>query len=180
MNILPCGVTIKTFKISTRKRVNITYTAISPDCLFGLRYQDQVLKLMRLWKVWVLLPYWFNWVNEPLNTALKTPLPKTKWFFMVSTLWYQLFSTLLYWGRRTMPKQENIIVDTVSTNMCPLCRPCFKNLLYTIKMKNIFVRMVTPFKNNPQWAVPWAIYFLLVDGTISPKFSNVPMLFLKI
>ena len=61
-----------------RKRVNITYTSISRNILFSLRYKHQVIKLMRLRMVWILLPYMFNYVNEPCNTARKTPLLKTK------------------------------------------------------------------------------------------------------
>ena len=157
MNIPPCGVKLNTSEISMRKHVNITYTTIYQHRLFGLCYQHQVIELMRLGMVQILLPYQFTWVNEPWNTARKTPLPKTRWFFMVSTLLCQLCSTLLYWGRRTQFKQDNIIVDTV---ICPLCHTHFYvNRRTKPKWKKI-VGMVTRFKNNSQWAHSVSTIFL--------------------
>ena len=64
-----------------QKRVHITYIAISTHFLFVHCYQHQVLKLMCLGTVLILLPYWFTWVNETWNSALKTPLPKTKFLW---------------------------------------------------------------------------------------------------
>ena len=105
MNISPCGVKINIFEISMWSCVNSTFAAISPDHIFGLYYQHQVLELMSLWTVRIFLPYQINWVYEPLNTACETPLPKTKWFSLVSNLWCQLFIILLYWGQCTTSKQ---------------------------------------------------------------------------
>ena len=65
MNISPCGVKLNTFETSMQKRVNITYTGISPNSIFGLCYQHQVLKLIHPGTVWILLPYQITWVNEP-------------------------------------------------------------------------------------------------------------------
>ena len=104
-----------------RKHIHVNYTDFSPGFIFVLRYQQQVLNLVRLGKAQILLPYRLTWVKEPLNTAHKTSLPKKCAFGMVSTLWYLMFSPLLYWGRRTNLKLKNNIVDTVSTNICPLC-----------------------------------------------------------
>ena len=69
MNILSCRVKLNAFETSIQKRVNITYAAISPHCLFSLRYQHQVINIMRLIMVQIIFPYQFTWVNEPLNTA---------------------------------------------------------------------------------------------------------------
>ena len=81
MNISPCVVKLNTSEISMQKHVHITHTAIFPNHLFGLRYQQQVLELMHLGTVWIILPYRLTWADEPLNTALKTPLLKTKWLW---------------------------------------------------------------------------------------------------
>ena len=90
-------------------------------------------------------------MKKPLNIACKTPLPQNDLFFVVSTLWCQLFSKLLYWWRRTKSKQENITVDTVSTNICPLCSTyLYVNLRTKFKCTIIFVGMVTHFKKNSQ------------------------------
>ena len=181
MNTPPCGIKLKTFKIRMRKRVNITYTAISPGFIFVLRYQHQVLKLISLGAVQIIPSYQFTWVNEPWNTAHKTHLPKKSVFCMVKTLGYQIFSTLLYWGRRKKIIFENIIVDTVSSNICPLCSTYFYvNLRTKLKCKNILVGTVTHFKiihNNPN---QWPLYFWLYYGTIAPKITKWTMIFLQI
>ena len=154
MHITPCGVKLDTFEICMRKCVNITYTTIYPNCLLGLRYQHQVLELVRLQVIWILLPYQVTRTNGPWNTVHKTPLPKQSEFFMVSTLWCQLFGTLFYWERRTKFKQQNIIIDMASTNRCPLCGTYFYvNWRTNSNRKNIFVGMVTCFKNNWQRAI---------------------------
>ena len=49
--------------------LNITYTVISPNSLFGLRYQHQVIELGRPQTVRILLPYWFTWVNKKVSLA---------------------------------------------------------------------------------------------------------------
>ena len=135
------------------------------------------------------VPEWFGylsliglvgWTNCEIQLT-RPPFPKQSNSFMVSTLWCQLFSTLLYWGRHTNFKKENIIVDTVSMNICPLCHTYFYINQHTeLKWKNMFVGIVTIFKNNSQFPVLWALYFWLTAGTIAPKVPNVPMLFLKI
>ena len=153
MNILPHGVKLNTFKLCMRKRVHITYTTISPNFIFILCYQHQVLNLMHLVVVWILLPYRFTWENKLWNTAYKNPLPRKSFFGMVSTLWYLLFSTIFYWGKRTNLKFKNIIVDTVSTNICPLCGTYFYvNRRTKFKCINMFFGMVTQFQKNSQWA----------------------------
>ena len=78
MNISPYNVKLITFEICMRKRVHITYTAISTDFIFALRYQHQVLEIMRLGKFRIIIPYWFNWVNEPRNIECNNPLPPQK------------------------------------------------------------------------------------------------------
>ena len=143
---------LNTFEIYMQKFENITYTTIYLNLLFGILYQKQVIKIMRLQKFWILLPNRFTWSNEPWNTAHKTTsLPQTKWL-LVSTFLYQLSSALLHWWRRTNFKQEGIIVGTVSTNICPLRGTYFYvNRRTKSKRKNIFVGMVAHFKNTSQW-----------------------------
>ena len=97
----PYIIELNTFKICMQKCVSINYAAVSSDSLdnmFGSHYQHQVIKLMRLWTVHILLPNCFYFVNELWNTSGKTPLSKQNVFGMASTLWCQLYSTLLYWG----------------------------------------------------------------------------------
>ena len=63
--------------------------------------------------------------------------------------WCKLCSILLYCGRCTEFKLENIIVDTVSTNRCLMCGTYFYVNLHTnLKRKNIFIGMVTRFKKQ--------------------------------
>ena len=95
MNIFPCDVKINTFKIRVRNRVYNTFTTISLDFLFILRYQHQVLNPMSLSKDNILSPYWFNWAIKPWNTAHQTPLPPQKCFwhrfiFVISALQYNI------------------------------------------------------------------------------------------
>ena len=140
MNILPCGVIINTFEIRMQKCVHTTYTSNCPNRLFGFLYQQQALHIMRLSMVQILLPYRLTWADEPLNTSRKTPLFKTKWFFMVSNFWCQPFVTLLYWERRKKFIQENIIVDKISTNIWPLLNTHFYvNLCPKFKCK-VYIR----------------------------------------
>ena len=137
---------------------------------------------MRLGEVRTLLPYQVAWVNEPWNAYLNTPpFPKQRDFFVVSTLWCPLFSILLYWRIRKKFKFENIIVGTVSTNIWTLCGTYFYVNWHTkSKCINIFIVMVTYFKRIHNETVPWPLYFWLAAGTIPPKISKRPMLFLKI
>ena len=93
MKISSCGVKLNTFKISMQKCLHITYTDISPNLPFGFCYQHQFIELMCLQTVQILLPYWFTWVNEPLNKSRKTPFTNTKWLwhcvrFLMSSLHY--------------------------------------------------------------------------------------------
>ena len=44
-----------------QKRVNITYAAIYPKHIFGLRCQHQVLEIMRPWTVRIPFPYGLTW-----------------------------------------------------------------------------------------------------------------------
>ena len=93
-----------------------------------------------------------GWINSEIQLA-SLSFSKQSEFSMVSTLWCQIFRTLLYWGIRINSKQENIIVDAVSTNRCPPWGTYFYiNWRTNFKRKNIFVGMVTSFKNNSQWA----------------------------
>ena len=97
---LPYIIELNTFKIFMQKCVSINYAAasdVSMDNIFGSHYQHQVIKLMRLWKFHILLPNYLFFVNELWNKSFKTPLPKQSVFGMVSTLWCQIYSTLLYW-----------------------------------------------------------------------------------
>ena len=163
------------------KHVHVTFTAISPGFIFVLCYQHRFIELMCLRTVRILLPYRITWVNEPWNKNRKTPLPKNIFFGVVSTLWYHTFSTLSYWGRCTKFKFENVIVYTMSTNICPLCDTCFYvNWRTTFKCINIFVGMVTHFKiiHNDPVLVP--LSFLLASVTISLEIPKWHMLLLKI
>ena len=81
IHIRPCGIKPNTFKICIWKSVNITYTTIYLNHIFGLRYKNQFIELMIIYTVWILIPYWFTWVHESLNTAHNKPLLKTKWPF---------------------------------------------------------------------------------------------------
>ena len=56
MNIPPCGVELNTLEIRMQKHVHINYINIYPDFIFGLRYQQQSIELMRVGTVWILLP----------------------------------------------------------------------------------------------------------------------------
>ena len=68
--------------------------------------------------------------------------------FVMSTLQYNIVL------RETYKFQtKNIIFDTASKNIRPLCRTYFYvNGRKKLKCKNIFIGMVTHFKNNSQWA----------------------------
>ena len=102
-------------------------------------------------------------------------------FGMVSTLWCQIFSTLLYWGRRTNLKFKNIIVDTASTDIFPICSTYFyMNWRTKFKCINIFVGMVTHLKIIHNDPVQWPLYFLLDNVTIAPEMPKLPMIFLNI
>ena len=136
-----------------QKRVHITYTAIPSYFLFLLRYQQQVLNCMRTGTVWILLPYHFTWVNEPLNTARKTPLPKRNflWYgvkFVISDI--QCIIVL----RETYKFQIRKYKPWHGVNECmPSVRYLFLRKRRTkVKCVNMFVGKVTQFQNNSQWA----------------------------
>ena len=154
MNISPYSVKLNTFKISMRKHVNIIHTAISLNCPFGLRYQHQVLRIMGIFTIRILLPYRFLLVNELWNTACKTPLPPKSGFS-----WFQLCdvsSSVHYCTEgdvQSSNKKKYRWHGMVSRNICPLQNTHFYlNQRIKFKCKNTFVRMVTHFKKNSQWA----------------------------
>ena len=150
MHTPPCIIELNTFKICMRECVKITYTTFFLGCLFRFCYQNQVIKLMRPWKSRILLPDWFNLVNEPWYTAKKTPLYQNKVFLT----WCQtcdVISAVHYCTgvnvQITIPL--NIIIDMVSSNRCQL----YGKLFYTnghwhFEHKNIFVGMVMGSKNK--------------------------------
>ena len=128
---------------------------------------------MHLGTVQILIPYRFTWVNELQKTDRD--------FFIMSNLWCQLFSTLFYCGILTKRKQENIIIDTVSTNIGPLCHTyLYVNQRTKLKCKNIYIGMVTRFKNNSQWSRSVITFLLLAAGTIAPKIPNFTKIFFLI
>ena len=123
---------------------NITYTTISLNLLFGICYQHQVIEYMRLQRVWIILPYWFNWANEPLNISSKTTLSESKWLFhgdkfLISTLQYIILL------RETYKFQKcNIIISMVSTDRCMMWGTYFYiNQSTSFKQKNVFLVMAT-------------------------------------
>ena len=59
------------------KCVNISYTIISLEFLFGFHYQHQVIELMIFRTVEILIPDRFTLENEPWNIDHNPPLPKT-------------------------------------------------------------------------------------------------------
>ena len=108
-------------------------------------------------------------------------LPKQSELFMVSTFWCQLLGRLFYWGRLTAFKQENIIVETVSTNIFPTCHTYFyvnrhKNSHWIIYLLEWW--RVSKLIHNE--AVMSSLYLWFSTGTIIPKVPKVPMLLIKI
>ena len=158
MKILPCGLKIDTFKIRMRKRVHINYTDISPGFIFFLRYQHQVLNLMRLGTVWILLHYWLTWVDEPWNTSIKISLPKTKF------LWHGVNFVISY-------LQYIIVLYKVQSRKYYRWHGVNK---YIPSVRYLFIRKSTlkiqihknicwngdKFQNNSQWACSVATFLL--------------------
>ena len=104
----------------------------------------------------------------------KNPFPKQSVFGMVSTLWYLIYSTLLYWRSCTKFKFKNIIVDTVSTNICPLCDTyLYVNWRTKFKWIYIFIGIMTYFKIIHNEPVLWALSFWQAAGKLHPKSPNV-------
>ena len=91
--------------------------------------------------------YFFCNLKGPVREAVSRPVP-----LLLPSLCRPPIK-LLYWERRTKLIFENVIVDTVSTNICPL-RGTYLYVNWHTKLKciNIFVKMVTHSKNNSQWA----------------------------
>ena len=132
-----------------QKRVDITYAAVFSDRIFVLCSQRQVLELMMLQMFWIILPNFFSSINVTWYTYRKTLFPKRGVFGMVPTLWCQLCSSLLYWGRRESCKQTNRIVGVISTNWCPLRGTLlYVKISENFKHQHVFVSMVTRFKKN--------------------------------
>ena len=81
--------------------------------------------------LWVLRQYGYfsricllGWMNHEIYLARPYFLEQSD-FSVGSTFWCQIFSTFFYWGICAQLKQENIIIDKVSTNIFPICRTYF-------------------------------------------------------
>ena len=133
------------------------------ESYFSLRYQHQVINLIRLGIFFYTYPLLVYLGELTIKYSLQDPLPRKSEFGMVSNFWCQIFSTLMFWGRHTNFKEENIIVDMVSMSVWPLCGTYFYlNQRTKFRCKNIFVGMVTHFKNNSRWARSIITFLLTV------------------
>ena len=100
----------------------------------------------------------------------RTPLPKQSVFFMVSTFWCQIFSTLLCWGRRTKFKQENSIVDTGPTSTFLLCHTYFY-VYWCTKFKFNWVNLISIYS---MWILKLSIKLRIGILKVSKKFFRKP------
>ena len=126
-----------------QKNLNITYATVSPGRLFSLCYQHQVGYFSLIGLLW--------WMNHEIQLK-RPPSPKQNFFGMVSILWCHLCSTVLYSGRCTNSKQENIIIFMLSSNRCVLWVILFYiNWHKHSEHLNIFVVMLMGFKSKTPW-----------------------------
>ena len=123
------------------------------DFIFVFRYRHQVLKLMRLCKIWILLPYRFTWANETWNTAHKTPLPKINYLwnvvnFVISNLQFIIVLREMYKVQiRNYYCWHGVNEYISSVRYIFLRKPTYK-----IQMHKHVCWNGETFQNNSQWA----------------------------
>ena len=114
------------------------YTAIFPYHTFYSAINTKLYNLLdSAWLGYFYLIIFTGKTNRSIKPA-RTPYPKQSVFGMVLNFWCQLFRKLMYWGRSANYKQENMIIEMMSTNWCPL----YGTILYI----NIIYR-----PHHPRW-----------------------------
>ena len=91
-------------------------------------------------------------MNHEIQLA-RPPLPKQSVFDMVSTLWCQLFSTLLYWGRSTKFKiQKYYCWYSVNEYILSVQYLFLRKSTHKIQMHKYFCWNGDTFKKISHWA----------------------------